>query len=104
MRKATQGDVLKVDRILYPVLVVSRNEFNEMGEVVVCPLLQNTSPNAVHSLVSYAQNGRTIRAMAACEQVRHLDLNARRFTVTGTVDLFTMMEISDILVSLFEYL
>lgn len=31
-----QGDVLKVDKIKLPVLVVSKDFFNQTGEIIAC--------------------------------------------------------------------
>ena len=42
MIKAEQGDILKVNSIKYPLIVVSKNFFNESGLVIACPILSDT--------------------------------------------------------------
>ena len=40
---AEQGDLLRVDGIKWPVIVVSNNFFNTSGKVVACPILKTPS-------------------------------------------------------------
>ena len=37
MIKAEQGDILRINGIGWPVIVVSNDHFNAIGESVVCP-------------------------------------------------------------------
>ena len=39
MLRAEQGSILRVDGIKWPVIVVSNDHFNEIGEAIVCPIL-----------------------------------------------------------------
>ena len=39
MMKAEQGDILKIASLPYPVVVVSKNFFNESGLAMACPIL-----------------------------------------------------------------
>ena len=43
MLKAEQGDILKIASLPYPIVVVSKNFFNESGLVMACPIV----PDAV---------------------------------------------------------
>ena len=36
---AHQGDIIKVEKIKPPVLVVSKDFFNESGEIIGCPII-----------------------------------------------------------------
>ena len=103
MKNVSQGDVLRVGGITHPVLVVSNQEFNQIMEVIVCPVLDDLSVNAIHPTVIIRQQNSEKKAYIACEHLRHLDLKARRYTKLGSVDYFQMMDISDILVALLEY-
>ena len=103
MRKAEQGDVLRVQGIRQLVLVVSNQDFNEIGEVMVCPLMEEIPQNAIHPEVIIQGGSSRKLIRAACEHIRHLDLNARSFVKAGSVDYFQMMDICDIIVSLVEY-
>ena len=103
MLKAEQGDVLRVQGIRQLVLVVSNQFFNEIGEAMVCPLMNEIPLNAIHPEVMIQGGSSSQTARVACEHIRHLDLNARFFTKVGSVDYFQMMDICDILVSLVEY-
>lgn len=103
MKTPEQGDVLRVSGVSHLALVVSNNEFNRIGEVIVCPILNDIPVNAIHPSVTIRQPGSEFKAVVACEHLRHLDLHARHFSKAGTVDDFQFMDISDILVALLEY-
>ena len=104
MREIEQGMLLKAGGISHPVIVVSRNELNQTGEVLACPILNSVSPSALHKPISFLREGKELSGYVACEHVRHLDLNTRHFSVLGQISLFDLMDISDTMVSLFEYL
>lgn len=39
-----QGDILKIEKINHPVLVVSKNFFNTSGAIIGCPIIRNSTP------------------------------------------------------------
>ena len=102
MRKADQGDILKIIGFSWPVLVISNNRFNEIGEVLACPILSEVKPNAVHLPVHITLVSGDLQGIVVCEQVKHLDLNIRRFTKLGSMRLRDLMDISDTMTALFE--
>ncbi len=103
MLKAEQGDILRISGITWPVIVVSNDHFNRIGEVIVCPILSSISQNAVHLPVSVETTSGKIQGYIACEQVRHLDLNVRRFSKLGSLLLGDFLDISDTLIALFDF-
>ncbi len=103
MLKAEQGDILRVNGINWPVIVVSNNRFNEIGEVIVCPILSNIAPNAVHLPISVSSPAGDIQGVVVCEQIRNLDLKVRRFSKAGTLLLGDFLDISDTLIALFDF-
>lgn len=103
MLKAEQGDVLRINGISWPVIVVSNNRFNEIGEVIVCPILNKGSANAIHLPVTVSSTIGEIKGLVICEQVRHLDLNNRRFSRIGTLFLCEYLDIADTLSALFDF-
>ena len=46
--KIEQGDLLKVQGLSYPVMVVSNTYFNQTGKCIVCPILKNAEEGPVH--------------------------------------------------------
>lgn len=100
MQKIDQGSILKVDRIAFPVIVVSNHEFNRSGNVLACPVMKQAAPGPLHiPLRESAMEG-----IVMCEQVRYLDLSARHFSVMGEAAYYDIMDISDAVVSMVEYL
>lgn len=41
MEHLHQGDILKIDKIVHPVLVASKDFFNSSGEIIGCPIIIN---------------------------------------------------------------
>ena len=103
MIKAEQGDILRVSGINWPVIVVSNDHFNEIGEVIVCPILNNIAQNAVHLPICVASASGKMEGLVACEHVRHIDLKARRFSKLGAMVLTGFLDISDTLIALFDF-
>ena len=94
-----QGDLLKISGIVYPVIVVSNNFFNQSGKVIVCPILQNIVEGPLHIRLKDSQ----IQGYVLCEQVKYLDLNVRGFTKLASSRYFDIMDISDAVMGMFDY-
>ena len=100
MLKAEQGDILKVASIQHPMIVVSKNFFNESGMVMACPILPDAVPGPLRIRCSYGNAPGYI----FCEQVRVLDLQIRHFSKTGFVPLQELMDVVDAIQSIFDYI
>ena len=101
--RAEQGDILRVSGISWPVIVVSNDHFNAIGEAIVCPIMDNITRNAVHLPISVPAASGEINGLIACEHVRHIDLNVRRYTKVQSLQLTDFLDISDTLVALFDF-
>ena len=99
MLKAEQGDILKVASIRYPFVVVSKNFFNESGLVMACPIL----PNAVPGPLRIRCENLKQPGYVYCEQLRVIDLNARRFSKTDAVSYYDLIDIVDSIQGIFDY-
>ncbi len=47
-----QGDILKIERIKHPVLVVSKDFFNTSGEIIGCPIYESGTESPLHIAVT----------------------------------------------------
>ena len=99
MPAVEQGDLLKVDGVAHPVLVVSSNYFNRSGRVVACPILKKAVSGPLH----IALNHSALEGVAICEQVRYLDLSVRHYSKLGQAHYYEIMDISDAVMGIFEY-
>jgi mRNA-degrading endonuclease toxin of MazEF toxin-antitoxin module len=100
MTKAEQGDLLKVGGISYPVIVVSNNFFNSSGKAIVCPIIKNAVPGPLHIELRDC----SVEGFVLCEQVRYLDLTARRFSKLSDTRYSDIINISDAVMGMFDYL
>ena len=97
--KAEQGDILRIGRMTQPALVVSNNYFNEEGMVVVCPVEENGIEGALHINIQHP----SIKGVALCEQLMLVDLRVRRFSKLGAVTHYDVLNITDAVMSIFDY-
>ena len=100
MTELHQGDVLKIERIKDPILVVSKDFFNEEGEVIGCPIFIDSTEGPLHVWIST----KDVSGYVQCEKIQLLDLNVRGYSKTGVIELDDRMEISDRIQSIFEYI
>lgn len=99
MVKIAQGDFLRVSGIGYPVIVVSNDFFNQTGKAIVCPIVPEAEKGPLHIEVKDS----VVKGYVLCEQVKYLDLKARRFSRLTTSHYFDIMDISDAVMSMFDY-
>ena len=103
MIRAEQGDILRVSGINWPVIVVGNDHFNQIGEAIVCPILKNITQNAIHLPIHVSAAAGEIQGHIACEHLRHVDLNVRRYSRLTSLQLTDYLDISDTLIALFDF-
>ena len=99
MLKAEQGDILKVASLPYPIVVVSKNFFNESGLVMACPIV----PDAVRGPLRIRCERIRQPGFVCCEQVRVVDLKARHFSKTDEIPYDDLIDIVDAIQGVFDY-
>ena len=100
MNNLHQGDILKIEKIKHPVLVVSKDFFNSSGEIIGCPIIKNSMPGPLHIWMSVEENEGYIH----CEKLALLDLSIRGYKIIGRLPLSEMINISDAIQGIFEYI
>lgn len=99
MEPLQQGDVLKIEKIKHPVLVVSKDFFNTSGEIIGCPIINNSMPGPLHIWMS-TQN---TEGYIQCEKLALLDLSIRGHKKIDRLPIYEMMNVSDAIQGIFEY-
>ena len=92
-----QGDLLKAEGIRDLILIVSKNVYNETGQAIVCPVRDGRYSSPTTYILE--GKGKTV----ICDHLRYLDLDARNIRKTGEVSINDIVEISNIVESLFDY-
>lgn len=95
-----QGDILRIEKIKSPVLVVSKDFFNASGEIIGCPIIENSISGPLH--IWTEQEG--IRGFIQCEKLALLDLTVRGHRRIGRLPVAELINISDAIQGIFEYL
>ncbi len=96
---AEQGDLLRISGITYPVIVVSNNYFNGSGKAIVCPIVRNAVEGPLHIRIKDSP----VEGCVLCEQVRYVDLAARRFSKITDARYYDIMDICDAVMGMFDY-
>lgn len=100
MEHLHQGDILKIERIKHPVLVASKDFFNTSGEIIGCPIIYDSHPGPLHIWVS-TEN---VEGYVQCEKLTLLDLSIRGYKKTYRLPISDMINISDAIQGIFEYI
>ena len=95
-----QGDIVTVSDIRYPLLVVSSRFFNESGRIIACPILKETEEGPLHIPLE----SQTVSGFVICEQMRYFNLQRRSFRPGGRISFYQLMDISDAIQGIFEYI
>ncbi len=99
MNEIAQGDILSVEGINAPILVVSKTYFNRTEQIVACPVLEKASEDPLHIPV-LAMN---MQGSVLCEQMKLLDLRVRGYKKLTELKLEDIMNITDAIQSIFDY-
>lgn len=94
-----QGDVLKIENIAPPVLVVSKNFFNNAEQAMVCPILKQAPLGPLHIPVK----SEDLEGVVLCEQVKFLDLRLRGYKKISELNRNDIMNIADAIQGIFDY-
>ena len=100
MGQLQQGDILKIEKIKHPVLIVSKDFFNTSGEIIGCPIIKNSIPGPLHIWMSTEENEGYIQ----CEKLALLDLTIRGHKKIDRLPISEMINVSDAIQSIFEYI
>lgn len=100
MEQLHQGDILKVEKIKHPVLVASKDFFNTSGEIIGCPIIHNSKSGPLHIWISTENT----EGYIYCEKLTLLDLSVRDYKKTDRLPISEMINISDAIQSIFEYI
>ena len=99
MASLHQGDILKVEKIKHPVLVVSKDFFNTSGEIIGCPIIKNSTAGPLQIWMSTEENEGYIQ----CEKLALLDMSFRGYKKVDRLPISEMVNISDAIQGIFEY-
>ncbi|MBQ9767216.1 MAG: type II toxin-antitoxin system PemK/MazF family toxin [Lachnospiraceae bacterium] len=95
-----QGDIVKVEHIKHPVLVVSKDFFNTSGQIIGCPIVEHSTKGPLHIFVQADE----IKGYVQCEKLALLDLNVRGYKAIDRILLSDRMNIADAVQGIFEYI
>lgn len=99
MLQFEQGDILQVEKMSVPVLVVSKNFFNKSEQAIVCPIMKNAKPDPLHIEI----NTDEVCGRVVCEQMKLLDLRYRGYKIVSVIKYADIINITDAIQGIFDY-
>lgn len=94
-----QGDVLKIENQKDLVIVVSKDKYNEKGQVIACPIIKETRLLPTVQKVTYEGT----EYYVLCDKMKNLNLNVRASKKMGQISVIDRMYVSDAIQCLFDY-
>lgn len=98
--KLHQGDIVKVERIKSPVLVTSKDFFNQTGEIIGCPIFYDNVAGPLHIKIKTD----ITEGYVQCEKLTLLDLNVRGFSKIDRISMADIINITDVIQGIFDYI
>ncbi|MCR5008228.1 MAG: type II toxin-antitoxin system PemK/MazF family toxin [Oribacterium sp.] len=95
-----QGDILKIERIKKPVLVVSKDFFNQTFEIIGCPVFETGEAGPLHIHIK-TEN---VEGYVQCEKLALLDMKVRGYTKIGRIHYPDIINITDAIQGIFDYI
>ncbi len=99
VNEITQGDILSIERINTPVLVVSKTFFNKSEQIIACPIMLKSFEDPLHISIET----KDIQGYVLCEQMKLLDLRVRGYKKISELPMEEIMNITDAIQSIFDY-
>ncbi len=100
MEQLHQGDILKIEKIKHPVLVASKDFFNASGAIIGCPIINPSNSGPLHIWTSTENT----KGYIHCEKLALLDLSIRGYKKVDRLPISEMMNVSDAIQGIFEYI
>ena len=99
MHPIEQGDILSIEMLGEPVLVVSKNFFNSSESVIACPIVKTALEDPLHIVISVDD----FTGSVLCEHMKLLDLRVRGFKKIATIKYADIINITDAIQGIFDY-
>lgn len=95
-----QGDIVKIEKIKHPVLVVSKDFFNKSKVVMGCPIIKESFSGPLHIWIETDET----EGYVHCEKLKLLDLAIRGYKKVDRLSISQLMNVADAIQGIFEYI
>ena len=95
-----QGDILKIEYIKKPVLVVSKDFFNKTSEIIGCPIYEKGEAGPLHIYIKTEE----VQGYVQCEKLALLDMKIRGYTKLDRIHMPEIIDITDAIQGIFDYI
>lgn len=95
-----QGDIVKIEKITHPVLVVSKDFFNTSNAIMGCPIIKESLCGPLHIWIETDKT----EGYVHCEKLKMLDLAVRGYKKVDRLSISQLMNVADAIQGIFEYI
>lgn len=95
-----QGDIVKIEKIKHPVLVVSKDFFNKSKVIMGCPIIKESFSGPLHIWIETDET----EGYVHCEKLKLLDLAIRGYKKVDRLSISQLMNVADAIQGIFEYI
>ena len=95
-----QGDILKIEKVKFPILVVSKDFFNTSSQIMGCPIVTEATRGPLHIPVDTKE----VQGILLCEEVKKLDLRVRGCKKIDVIQTNELLDILDAIQGIFDYM
>ena len=95
-----QGDILKIECVKKPVLVVSKDFFNQSFEIIGCPIFEIGEPSPLHIHIKTDN----VEGYVHCEKLALLDMHVRGYSTIDKIHYDDIINITDAIQGIFDYI
>lgn len=99
MTAYSQGDILRIEGIRWPLLVTSQDFFNKEGQFIACPILSQDTRGPLHIPIQDERVEGSVR----CEALRYFDGKNRRVRKVSSIGPDQLIDIVDAIQGIFDY-
>ena len=94
-----QGDVINVGGIDAPLLVISKNTYNDSGAMIVCPIVKKKPKNILNKYIETQM----IKGYVVCDDMKRLNWKDRGTFNKGTISSTKLFQILDMVSAIIDY-
>jgi len=95
-----QGDILKIEQVKVPVVIVSKDFFNKTEEIIGCPIYEKGEAAPLHIHIS----ANKVKGYVQCEKLALLDLRVRGYSKIDRLHMEDIINITDAVQGIFDHI
>ena len=94
-----QGDIIQIEGMNSPIVVISKTSYNETGRIIACPIYYKSMSPFFD--IEFKFEDKTFFVL--CDNVKQLDLKPRFYSKKGTIPIGTLLKTIETIEAIIDY-